>query len=208
MRMNITKLNRLAIAYKLNPSDDSFSELYHEAKHIFDKVNRGRLVRSGWGDESDADGVFNAVILKLSREPDVLDFTKAMSTALKNATINFIKSAKSYRKRNALTIDITNHDEDAPTSDVVDNYNLEEDVLSQLRKKEDDQRQLIVSLIDPAKVDNDTTLIVSQFPQHDSITALAKALGMHHEFVKRKLRKLSRGYDANRFGDVNEYLAV
>ncbi|MFC3345040.1 hypothetical protein ACFOHW_21980 [Paenibacillus abyssi] len=106
----------------------------------------------------------------------------------------------------------TDEDEDAPTSEVAESGpSLEEYVIERMhRKKEADQRQLIDFLVnsDPDQVDPVTTLIVTKFPQYPSITALAKALGLHHEVVKRKLRALSRRYDANRFGDYREYLAV
>jgi hypothetical protein len=101
-------------------------------------------------------------------------------------------------------------DPNARTFEVIDgNCNVEEEALVYADKKEVDQRELIDFLVsDPSQVDRDTTRIVSQFYKYSSIAALAKALGMHHEVVKRKLRKLSRRYDANRFGDINEYLAV
>ncbi|MGG4217533.1 NUMOD1 domain-containing DNA-binding protein [Paenibacillus jamilae] len=96
-------------------------------------------------------------------------------------------------------------DDDAPTSEIADSFDLENSVVN---KREDDQRQLIAYLSDPAQVDTVTNSIVTMFSQYDSITALAKALGIHHETVSRKLRKLSRRYDANRFGEVRDYLAV
>ncbi|GAA0840637.1 hypothetical protein GCM10008915_36600 [Bifidobacterium pullorum subsp. gallinarum] len=105
----------------------------------------------------------------------------------------------------------SSHDEsNARTFEVVDgNCNVEKEALLFADKKEADQRELIDFLVnDPSQVDHDTTRIVSQFYKYSSIAALAKALGMHHEVVKRKLRRLSGRYDANRFGDINEYLAV
>lgn len=111
----------------------------------------------------------------------------------------------SYCRRVTLFKPVDNSDDDAPTSEIADPMNLEDYAL---RKKEADQRQLIDSLVnDPSQVDPITTLIVAEFPKYKSITALAKALGLHHEVVKRKLTSLSRRYDANRFGDVRDYLA-
>lgn len=99
-------------------------------------------------------------------------------------------------------------DEEAPTSEIASDYDLEEEVIQRFsKKKEADKRQLIDFLLQSAKTDDVTTAIVTNFSQHKSITALAKALGLHHEIVKRKLRSLSRHYDANRFGDINDYLA-
>ncbi|WP_185819946.1 sigma-70 family RNA polymerase sigma factor [Salibacterium salarium] len=77
------------------------------------------------------------------------------------------------------------------------------------KNKEADQRQLIDFLCDPDKVtDPTTTAIVAEFSQHDSITALGKALGIHHETIKRKLRRLSRNFDSDKFGDFKDYLSA
>ncbi|KAF6658913.1 hypothetical protein ACT3XG_14920 [Paenibacillus polymyxa] len=75
-------------------------------------------------------------------------------------------------------------------------------------KKEDDQSKLIAYLSDPTQVDSDTTAIVSTFLQdeYESVRALAKALGLHPEAVSRKLRKLAHRFDANRFGNISDYL--
>lgn len=98
-------------------------------------------------------------------------------------------------------------EEDAATSRIPDEHNLEDYVL---KKKEIDKRQLIDFLLESAQIQNDSTMtaIIAEFPRHKSITALGKALGLHHEVVRRKLRSLSRYYDANRFGDIRDYLAV
>lgn len=102
----------------------------------------------------------------------------------------------------------TSSNEDESSYEIADEYNLEQTVLDRLhRKKEADKRQLIDFLLE-STTDSVTTAIVTNFPRYKSITALAKALGLHHEVVKRKLRALSRLYDANRFGDYHDYLAV
>jgi hypothetical protein len=121
-----------------------------------------------------------------------------------------VASRGEYKFYSKLRYTETKKDEsDSCLLQIEDEHHVEQEVIDKLgKKREDDQRQLIAFLSDPSQVDSDTTLIVSNFSQHDSITALAKALGMHHETVKRKLRKLARRYDANRFGDINEYLAV
>lgn len=130
---------------------------------------------------------------------------------LKQAATRVIKSKDgTHYQRVYTTLDEPNKDdEDTPISKLSDGESTENAFFRRRYKKEADQRQLIDFLAnDPSQVDRETRLIVSQFSQYESITALAKALGMHHEFVKRKLRKLSTRYDANRFGDYRDYLAV
>lgn len=132
-----------------------------------------------------------------------------VTKVLRHAAIDVIRSAEGGYYRRVYAIIDAPDDEDAPTSEVPDEETTEDGYFRRRYKKKADQRQLIDFLVnDPTQVDRETRLIVSQFSQYDSITALAKALGMHHEFVKRKLRKLSARYDANRFGDIYDYLAV
>lgn len=69
-----------------------------------------------------------------------------------------------------------------------------------------DQRQLIDFLLDQTQVDNVTTAIVTNLPKYRSPRALAKALGLDHKKVDRRLRKLARNYDAELFGDYRDYL--
>lgn len=102
-------------------------------------------------------------------------------------------------------------DEDTPMFEVADVNTVEVVVLERYAKKKADQRQLIDFLLQSGVPDATTTVIVEAIllaPASASDTAIAKSIGIHHETVKRKLRKLARRYDANRFGDINEYLAV
>lgn len=204
--MCFEKLNNKAAAYYEAPTIPNFHGMYYEAAALFKEANRLGIVSHGAGDQNDADEIFDKVILSLSRKASIADFGRTMSSALKKERLQFFRNERRRQNRYKMSID----DDESPYSDTTDDASdVESAVLSKLQKKEADQRQLIDFLVnDPGQVDHDTTLIVSQFSQYDSITALAKALGMHHEFVKRKLRKLARRYDANRFGDVSEYLAV
>jgi DNA-directed RNA polymerase specialized sigma24 family protein len=204
--LSFEKLNKLAADYYTTRSQDCFRALYDEANRVFQTQNRGRVCSSGHGDRNDADSILNDVIIKLTQKEALNGFGSQMSTALKNARIDWYRKEKTRGKHYELTVD--KDDEDAPTSEVPDEMTTEDIVLQRHKKKEADQRKLIDFLSDPRQVDKDTTRIVSSFSQYESVTALAKALGLHHEVAKRKIQRLARRYDANRFGDVSEYLAV
>lgn len=202
---NFEKMDKLAETYILRKCNESFADLYQEAARMFKKRNRLKLKMSGFPDVNDADEIFDKAILQLIKKGVPSGFGKQLSMTLKNLRLDFIKTEN--RRLRRVELAPKSDDNDAPMLEVVTEISAEE--TSYLSKKEADQRQLIDFLVnDPSQVDHDTTLIVSQFHKYDSITALAKALGMHHESVKRKLRKLSHRYDANRFGDVAGYLAV
>ncbi|WP_068616504.1 sigma factor [Paenibacillus tuaregi] len=135
---------------------------------------------------------------------------------LEQAAIRLIKSKEGSYHRNVFNLIDADKSEErgnsAPTLEpCTEPEFVEERVFQRMRKKEADQRQLIDFLIHSGPPDATTTAIVEAFktaPASASDTAIAKSIGIHHETVKRKLRKLSRRYDANRFGDLNEYLAV
>ncbi|KAA8750186.1 sigma-70 family RNA polymerase sigma factor [Paenibacillus sp. UASWS1643] len=218
--MNLTQLNSLAVLYKENRTQEAFNDLYKEARQLFLKIHIAMTVRGRRGDEHDAEESFDEAMMSLASRDDVENFGEALSAALRIKRVFLERGNVRREKRYQITADQTEEQEDGSHTAMcvlTDGVSAEEIAIDNLTQKKDAQkRQLLSSLCDPAKVDNDTTLIVSNglqrksggAPEHKSINALAKALGMHPEFVKRKLRKLSRGYDANRFGDVNEYLAV
>lgn len=207
--MTLEKLNSVAAQYYASPTQDLFRELYAEATAAFRKVNRSQVVGSRKGDENDADEIFDSVVLTLSREVDVRDFGRALSARLKNARLTFFRNESRRRKRYELTLD--SGTPDAPTFDPAAELTTEDIVLQRNKKKEADQRQLIDFLVRSVKTDATTTSIVEAYrfaPLSAKPTEIAKSLGIHHETAKRKLHGLARRYDANRFGDIHEYLAV
>lgn len=126
-----------------------------------------------------------------------------------------------YYNRVFATLDgppLSNSDsEDAPTSSVEMLVDEDYDVAYEvIKKKEADKRQLVDFLLESTTIHKDNhstmTVIIEEYRKDDSRdksdNAIAKSLGMHHETVKRKLESLAKRYDANRFGDVREYLAV
>lgn len=210
MVLEITQLNSKAAAYYANRCDQTFREMYDEAVKVFQKTHRAQTLAMRRGDEHDADSYFNDAFLRLSQRDDIDDFARTFSKALRIGRLKIGRDNGRRQRLITVTLDATIEQEDGSYTPIYETPTVESAEVTYARsKKEADQLQLIDFLEnDPGQVDRDTTLILSQFRQYDSITALAKALGMHHEFVKRKLRKLSRRYDANRFGDVRDYLAV
>lgn len=211
--MNLTQLNSLAVAHRENRTEESFTVLYREARKLFLKVHIAMVVKGRRGDEHDAEEAFDETVMDLAKRDDVEKFGEALSAALRKSRLMVERGNVRREKRYRVSVDQTEEQDDGSCTAMyvlTDDVSAEEEAIRNLTQKKDAQkRQLLSSLIDPAKVtDRETMAIVSQFPQYSSITALGKALGIHHEIVKRKLRKLSRGYDGNRFGDVNEYLAV
>lgn len=210
MDLEITQLNIKADTYYANRCDHTLRELYDEAVNTFRRWHRTQTISLRKGDEHDADTYFDDTFLKLCQRDDIQDFGKTFSRALNVGRLKIGRNNGRRQKRYSLTVDESRENEDGshtPICEIISELSAELTFIE--NKKRADQLQLIDSLVnDPSKVDCETKLIASQFREYDSITALSKALGMHHEYVKRKLRKLARHYDANRFGSHRDYLAV
>ncbi|MEC0167910.1 hypothetical protein [Paenibacillus graminis] len=207
--MSFEQLNKLAAEYYTTRSQDVFRSLYAEAKRVFQSQNRGRVCSSGYGDRNDADSILDDVILKLTQKDTLSGFGAQMATALKNARIDWFRKEKTHSKHYELTVDKAN--EDASTSEIPDGTTTEDIITQRHKKKEADQRQLIDFLVRSVKTDATTTSIVEAYmfaPLSAKPTEIAKSLGLHHETAKRKLHRLARRYDVNRFGDIHDYLAV
>lgn len=202
MIMALEKLNMLADEHRVAQTDETFRTLYMELSEAR-SIHNSLVTRSGYGDESDAIEIFDESLLRILRKNG--EFGRLFHFDLKCSRNNFFKRKKRERLRQSSLEVMTEYGAETPVQ--LHSEFSTEDIA--LRKKEVDQRKLIDSLVnDPDQVDHVTTEIVTQFSQYPSITALGKALGLHHEVVKRKLIALSRRYDANRFGDYHDYLAV
>lgn len=199
----------LAERYLTSKKEEHFEELYKELHRKWDRSLHATAASLD-ADVHDLCAVYDDILLKVLNllETSPGDFISLLNSSIKRAKISLLRKSIS-RRRFILVEEGERGDSDAPTFEFASDYNLEDHVIDLVdKKKEADKRQLIDFLLQSAKTDSVTMAVVTNFPRYKSITALAKALGLHHEVVKRKLRRLSRHYDANRFGDIRDHLAV
>ncbi len=100
-------------------------------------------------------------------------------------------------------------DDVAVELEIVDEFNLEEYVASKAEHKTDaDKRQLINAL--SKNTDSVTKKIITEYLRSENAkpTAIGKAIGIHHQVVKRKVKKLARNFNESEFGNIEAYLAV
>ena len=130
------------------------------------------------------------------------------SKLLKRKAIDIIRESEGTYYKNTIQMPLIKNEEGEETSleesieDSTDNYY---DVI-----KKADQRQLI-DFIRDANPDATTTTIVEAYltaPPSATRNEIAKKLGLNHEVIRRKLVKLRSLYDANRLGDIRDYIAV
>lgn len=207
--MHQKQLNSLAADYRLTGCPQAFAELYAAMEHLKD-VNRNGMRRMGYVDDNDADTVFTDTFMRVIGREVTESFERLLSRSLKNARIDFDRSQKRKRRREVSLDAPTSDAPDAPTlgmtlkSSDYGAYDTEFEALE--IKKRAEQRQLLDSLLESA-TDSLTKKIVNLFPEYDSANALAKALGVHHSVVNRRLKSLARRYDVSRFGNIYDYLA-
>lgn len=115
-----------------------------------------------------------------------------------------------YRKTFCvLDAEPVDEDKDAPSSEIPDDYNIEDHVLKRLyKKKEADQRQLIDFLLESTTIQSDPVMVaaIDGIMRGETVNAIAKSLGLPRNTVDRKLKRLARFYDPDKHGDIRDYL--
>ncbi|MEW9697999.1 hypothetical protein [Paenibacillus sp. SI8] len=215
--MTKLQLNNLIIAYKTTRCQGTFRAIFDEFEPQWKRSVRFDAKRT-CTDEAEMIALYHDSLWKAIEKWDSArgDFANYLSRWINRARSNLQRTnLRRLSKCINRTVRKEDDDEDAPTSVTIDlmtdGISAEDLAIERMhKKKEADQISLIDFLSDRAN-DPVTTLIVTETRTDkgkSSITVLAKALGHHHETVRRKLTALSRHYDANRFGDVRDYLAV
>jgi len=165
------------------------------------KIHMNKSILSYKMDEHTSLEIFDDTFFELVGVMDeVSNFEHAFNKALHMKRLFKNRTNLRRRARETITDDITKV---APTTKYIED--------SVVQKEEADHRQVIDFLLRAAKPDATTTAIVEAYliaPPSASRKEIAKSLGLHHEIVKRRLKYLARFYDANRFGEHYDYLAV
>lgn len=201
--MDKEKLNNTANDYLETGNKDLLDDLYRS-------ICRSWRISTQRPDDC---SLFNEVFCKAVASFKGGDFVSLLSFCYKNAKRDRHRYMR-VRKYREIPIQPMTDDDGSNQSDpnyLVSSFNLEEEVITKIfKKKEADKLILIDYLLESAKIQYDSTMtaIIEEFPRHKTINALGKALGLSRNTVDRKLKSLARHYDGNRFGDIQDYLAV
>lgn len=195
------KLNNLAASYITDKSQETFTEIYTLLAQKW-RPTYAAIARNLRTETAEVEELYEDTLLRvLDRHDGSGKFIQHLSSALSNARKDFIRKDKRLRERHQLTLDVER--EVGTEIPELDGEAKEEYANA---KKKEDQRQLISFFLQNA--DSETTAIISEFDNYESPNALATALGIHHETVNRKLKKLAKLYDAEAFGDYRQYLSA
>jgi hypothetical protein len=201
------KIIQLANAYALTKQSVDFTALHNELLPVF----RRRWLARRDIDPHDAESAFNSALWEIAEgwtESYGDDFMKPMNTRYKMRLTDQLRRLPDRTRELSYEELIEESEDKAGTSFTDERENTE---LTVIKKMTESGREPIIDhLLLQSRSDIATTRIVAalRVTPFESRESLAKATGLHHEAVKRKLRALSRNYDINRFGDIRDYLAV
>lgn len=202
------KLNDKVCRYQTTGDEHLFNEIYREvAERWFSKPEGDAKFAATDVSEVCAmyDDTFMKVVGTYRREKG--NFTHMLRASIYNAKCDLREKCLRRRQMEIYEGDDQAGDDSAATLEyIAGDYSAEDYALESIHR-ERDQRQLISSLV--AQADDFTQKIVQLLPSYDfSVTALGKALGVHHSKVSRAISRLSRHYDYSRFGDISDYMTA
>lgn len=211
--MNETKklqINEMVTQYTKSNDEFDLNNIYRSLLSEYQpKLNYWANSTSFLAGKHEAQELFDEAFMKVLANITTNggDFVKLFNTSLHNRFKSLLRKLKVRRKWEDYDFDKISADPEAATYELVDDFNLEEQVITNLTgKKKADQRKLIDSFLEGA--DADTTAIVNAFLTHPkpTATAIAKDLGVHHSKVLRNFEKLGGHFNYKQFGDYRDYL--
>lgn len=153
----------------------------------------------------------SALCEEFSKKFDRYDGRIAFSAFIKPILAQCAKRVAERRERkfykNVIHVDGLVDDDGDDMFEFVDENNIEEVALDRIEKSPD-KLSLVRALLE--KSDEFTVVAVELILSKPdaSLNSIAAEMGVHHETLNRKLKRLAKNYDQSRFGDVSQYLAV
>jgi hypothetical protein len=201
--LNNLKLNNAVLEFQRSRSDESYAVI-HEA--TIEKVNRKleKIASSVRSNYPDTRALYEDVLMRcIERFDGKSDFSHFFNAAVALERRGF--NRKNVKRYNREVFSVDDDDEGLATSEIKDDFNLEEHVIA---KKKADQLALIDSLLKNA--DATTIGVVEAFLAHPkpTATAIAKELGVHHSKVTRALNRLAGKFSTKQYGDYTDYLVA
>lgn len=202
-------LKNLIARYQAKGEDEVFTDI-HRLASVKWKYFLGKLSAKYNLDEHTVSSVahFKLYEAVVAYDDSKGDFANLLSKMIRNGCVDEIRkdsdrqrvedSINKYEKPNE-------DDNEVSKLDQIAHANAEEEIIEHIQKSHD-QHQLIVALTKTA--DEMTRQSLSAFAESDSYNAAAKLLGITDKTVKKHIRKLSRNYDGNRFGDYHDFFTV
>jgi len=204
-------INSLVGGYLETKSEVAFASIYEALSKVYENKLTYWEATTSLVESHDTRQMFDDVLLSVLRsiETNGGDFVKLFARSINNRFKSLLRKVRTRRNYETLESTLNNDEEDAATFEIVDEFNLEEEVIEGItRKKKNDQRQLIEFLV---RGENErTTAIVQTYLSTDlkTPTAIGKHLGLDHKQVSRILNRLAGKFSTKQFGNYHDYLVA
>lgn len=198
MGLEKAELNQKVLQYQRTRKEEPFLDVYRQIKNELDPYVHSTAKQLNTEPNEIFSLIHETMLRTVNQYSGQHDFENFFKSSYKNARRDFIRKKQNQERHEYLCANVLREDQGTYRAFSVED---QEQSLGVIRME---QRKILKSLLE--KTEDVTTLaIVEAFPSYDSITALGKALGLHHETVKRKLRRLARYYDKKKFGRIEDY---
>jgi hypothetical protein len=206
---NNKSIGNLIREYQSTKSEDVFNKIYLTATANWKSLFKTLSKSFPYIDETEIDSMAHVKLYEITVTYDNSkgDFYHYLSAAIRKGCLYLARKQK-HRNDHESLVSAKTDDEgnEIEFFDTIERANAEDEALDSLQKNSD-QRQLIAALLSNA--DSNTRQSVEAFMMSDSFRDAAKLLGKKDKnSVIRPIRKLSRKYDGNQFGDIQDYFTV
>lgn len=189
MKVIDTHAQECYLRYREAQDNASFADLYNALADV-KSWHRSKVISTQAGDIYDADSSFDDTIFVLAKRDDVVDIRRLLYIHLRYARIRLYHNTARWRDR---TYYPEEYEEFGATVDRIepDRAGL---ILTLVKRSNEPVAALITDMA--LKTDGD-----------ESISAITGRAGLHHNTAFRSLRRLRRFYNADKDGNLAEYLA-
>lgn len=201
-------INEGVSSYLLTKDEAQLTEIYEALRSEYKAKLAYWSASTYMANEHDLAEMFDAVFLtaldSIGKKGEG-DFVKLFSVSLHNRYKDLLRKLKVRRNFEQYDGPEDESESSAATFEIVDDFDLEEAVIS---KKKNDQRQLIEFLVNGENPR--TTAIVQAYLSTDlkTPTAIGNHLGLDHKQVSRALNRLAGKFSTKQFGDYRDFLVA
>ena len=201
------QLNKLALRFKEEPTDDNFWALYQEVTTRWTEANViSKLANKYKLDFSEVKTAVEEKIYLVAEKYEIEkgNFYNLLSASVSNACIDLQRYCERIN-RNTISIETDEYD-DYSLLNLLPHANAEDKIIEYLQK-ESDQRQLITNLV--ANAPEKCRQALEALAKYDfSYTDAAKHLNTSYPAVKRRVEKLSEYFSEEKYGHLYDYYTV
>lgn len=205
--MDNEKLNSYVTSYQSTKKEDTFLVIYNEVMRRWRNANLYTLLAKRYKlCVTEVEGIALEKLFYTVNyyRPDG-DYYNMLGTSIRRSCIDEFRknekrindiSIESFKDKNDMEIDL---------SEFLVCANAEDEAIQELQIK-NDQRQLIVKLLE--KANEKSRQALNAYSVSSSYLEASKLLGVDNQTVERRIKKISKYFDANQNGTIYDFFTV